>query len=54
MAVRIDLQPCRATVFDENEFEVVLLFSLSGLTLSLYLFRLLGEAFASSFVGFVG
>jgi hypothetical protein len=51
MAVRIDLQPNRATAFDENEFEVVLLFSLSGLTLSFYLFRLLGLAFASSFVG---
>jgi hypothetical protein len=48
MAVWIDLQPSRATEFDANEFEVVLLFSLSGLTLSLYLFRLLGEAFALS------
>jgi hypothetical protein len=51
MAVRIDLQPSRATEFDANEFEVVLLFSLGGLTLSLCLFRLLGEAFALSFVG---
>lgn len=51
MAVRMDLQPGRATVFDENEFEIVLLFSLGGLTLSLYLFRLLGVAFASSLVG---
>ncbi len=49
MVVRVDLQPCRATVFDENEFEVVLLFSLTGLTLSLYQLLLLGEAFATSF-----
>jgi hypothetical protein len=48
VAVWIDLQPSRATEFDENEFEVVLLFSLSGLTLSLCLFRLLGEAFTLS------
>jgi hypothetical protein len=51
MAVRVDLQPSRATVFDENEFEVVLLFSLGGLTLSLYLLLLLGDAFATSFFG---
>jgi hypothetical protein len=51
MAVWIDLQPSGATEFDENEFEVVLLFSLSGLTLSLYLFCLLGEAFTLSLVG---
>jgi hypothetical protein len=48
MAVRIDLQPSRAAVFDENEFDVVLLFSLSGLTLSLFLFRFFGEVFVSS------
>jgi hypothetical protein len=51
MSVRIDLQPSRAIEFDENEFEVVLLFSLGGLTLSLYLFCLLGEAFTLSLVG---
>jgi hypothetical protein len=51
MAVWIDLESRRATEFDENEFEVVLLFSLSGLTLSLYLFGLLGDAFAASFLG---
>jgi hypothetical protein len=49
MAIPIDLQPSRATVFDENDFEVVLLFSLSGLTLSLLLFRFFGEVFVSSF-----
>ena len=51
MAVRIGLQTSRASEFDENEFEVVLLFALSGLTISLYLFRLLGEALAPSFIG---
>ena len=45
MAIPIDLQPGRATVFDENDFEVVLLFSLSGLTLSLLMFRFFGEVF---------
>jgi hypothetical protein len=48
VTVWIDSEPSRATEFDENDFEVVLLFSLSGLTLSLFLFRLLGEAFALS------
>jgi hypothetical protein len=51
MAARIDLQPSRATIFDENQFDVVLLFSLSGLTLSLFLLRVVGEFFASSFFG---
>jgi hypothetical protein len=51
MTVWIDLEPSRATEFDEKEFEVVLLFSLSGLTLSLSLFRLLGGAVALSLVG---
>jgi hypothetical protein len=49
MAARIDLQASRATIFDENDFDVVLLFSLSGLTLSLFLFRFFGEVFVSSF-----
>jgi hypothetical protein len=40
MAIPIDLQRSRAAVFDENDFEVVLLFSLGGLTLSLFLLRL--------------
>jgi hypothetical protein len=44
MAARIDMQVSQATELDENEFELVLLFSLGGLTLSLYLFRLLGDA----------
>jgi hypothetical protein len=48
MAVPIDLHPSKAAVFDENDFEVVLLFSLSGLTLSLLLFRFFGEFFVSS------
>jgi hypothetical protein len=51
MTVWIDLESSRATEFDENEFEVVLLFSLSGLTLSLCLFRLLDGAFALSLAG---